>query len=191
MFTGISMNNITKTESIDLTATVKSSKEQTVDTTEKQPSYDTFEKSHEYDVAQVNSLKDKLNAQQTILKERLMSMIADQTGIYNLSINNTKFQLTDEEIEWAKQAISEGGEYSVDAVATNIMDMAKALAGETGEYISMLKEAVDMGFEQATSIFGGNMPDITGETYNEIMKRFDEWQQEFEEKAEEIKDLTE
>lgn len=191
MITGISLNSITKAENININTTVETTAENTSETVVKQPSYDTFEKSHEYNAEKVNSLKDTLSAQQTMLKERLMSMIADQTGIYNLSINNTKFQVTDEEIEWAKKAIAEGGEYSVDAVATNIMDMAKALAGETDEYISMLRDAVDMGFEQAASIFGGNMPDITSETYNEIMKRFDEWQEEFKEKAEETEDLTE
>lgn len=190
MITGISLNNIAAAENVNIRTTATTA-ENTSETTAKQPSYDTFEKSKEYDAEKVKSLKDTLSAQQTMLKERLMSMIADQTGIYNLSINNTKFQVTDEEIEWAKKAIAEGGEYSVDAVATNIMDMAKALAGKTGEYISMLKNAVDMGFEQATSVFGGKMPDITGETYNEIMKRFDEWEKEFTQAADEIKTATE
>lgn len=157
----------------------------------KQPSYDTFEKSHTYDAQKVNSLKETLMAQQTMLKEKLMSMIADQTGIYNLSINNTKFQVSDEEIEWAKKAIAEGGEFSVDAVATNIMDMAKALSGNNGAYISMLKDAVNMGFKAAADVFGGKMPDITGETYKEIMKRFDEWEKEITGAAEDIEDAAE
>ncbi len=157
----------------------------------KTPSYDTFEKSHTYDSQKASALKDTLTAQQTMLKDKLMSMISEQTGIYNLSINNTKFQVSDEEIEWAKKAIAEGGEFSVDAVATNIMDMAKALSGNDGAYISMLKKAVDMGFDSAAAVFGGKMPDITDETYKEIMKRFDEWEKELTETAEEINEAVE
>jgi hypothetical protein len=183
MISGIS-SNYTITAST-VTATSSAS---TVNASEqvKEPSYDTFEKSHTYDAEKATSLKETLTAQQTILKDKLMSMISEQTGIYNLSINNTKFQVSDEEIEWAKQAIAEGGEYSVDAVASNIMDMAKALSGNNSEYISLLKSAVDMGFSEAAKVFGGNMPDITSDTYNEIMKRFDEWEQEFADASDEI-----
>ncbi len=192
MITGISLdtsNNVKSTTAVNPVAENPNAETTQSATTEKQPSYDTLELSHEYDAEKVNSLKDTLTAQQTMLKERLMSMISEQTGIYNLSINNTKFQITDEEIEWAKQAIAEGGEYSVDTVATNIMDMAKALSGNNSEYISMLKDAVDMGFQQAAAIFGvelNEMPDITGETYNEIMKRFEAWEEEFNQIAETI-----
>lgn len=157
----------------------------------KQPSYDTFERTHTYDAEKVRSLKETAAAQQTMLKERLMSMISDQTGIYNLSIANKNFQISDEEIEWAKKAIAEGGEFSVDAVATNIMDMAKALSGNDSAYISLLKKAVDMGFSEAAALFGGEMPDITKDTYNEIMKRFDEWEKEFTEAADAIEDAIE
>lgn len=157
----------------------------------KQPSYDTFERTHTYDAEKVSSLKETAAAQQTMLKERLMSMISEQTGIYNLSIANKNFQISDEEIEWAKKAIAEGGEFSVDAVATNIMDMAKALSGNDGAYISLLKKAVDMGFSEAAALFGGEMPDITKDTYNEIMKRFDEWEKEFNEAADAIEDAVE
>lgn len=76
----------------------------------------------------------------------------------------------------AQEAISEGGEFSVDAVATRIMDFAKALSGGDKSKIAELREAVEKGFDQARAALGGELPDISQDTYNEVMKRFDQWE---------------
>lgn len=76
----------------------------------------------------------------------------------------------------AKEAISDGGEYSIDAVATRIMDFAKALANGDPKKISKLRSAVKKGFDEARQIFGGKLPEISEKTYDEVMKRFDEWE---------------
>ncbi|MDF2948837.1 MAG: uncharacterized protein K0R07_858, partial [Sedimentibacter sp.] len=72
------------------------------------------------------------------------------------------------------------GEYSVDAVATRIMDMAKALSGSDKSKIPLLKDAVKKGFEAAGLELNGGagLPEICNKTYDEIMKRFDEWEKE-------------
>ena len=62
----------------------------------------------------------------------------------NISLNFSK-----EDIEAAKESISEGGFYSVDAVSTRIMDMAMALAGDDPSKISVMRDAVTKGFGQA------------------------------------------
>ena len=82
---------------------------------------------------------------------------------------------TPEDVAAAKEAISDGGYYSVDAVATRIMDMAMALSGGDESKIELLRGAVEEGFKQAGQIFGDELPGICQDTYNEIMNRFDEW----------------
>lgn len=85
---------------------------------------------------------------------------------------------TPEDVAAAQAAISEGGYYSVDAVATRIMDMAMALSGGDPSKIQLLRDAVDKGFSQAGQIYGAALPSICQDTYGEIMDRFDAWEQE-------------
>ena len=81
--------------------------------------------------------------------------------------------------EEAAAAVAEGGEYSVDAVATRIMDMATSIAGDDPEKLKMMQEAVEEGFRQAgitwKEVIGQDeMPQITKDTHDEITKRFNE-----------------
>jgi len=83
---------------------------------------------------------------------------------------------TPEDVAAAQAAISEGGYYSVDSVATRIMDMAMALSGGDPEKIGVLRDAVEKGFAQAGEVFGAALPQICQDTRTEIMARFDEWE---------------
>lgn len=95
-----------------------------------------------------------------------------------------KLNFTQEDIDAASKAIADGGEYSVDAVSTRIMDMAKALAGDDPSKIATLRDAVSKGFGNAVSALGhssmDDMPSITGQTYDEVMKRFDDWEKSYQ-----------
>lgn len=83
--------------------------------------------------------------------------------------------------EEAKAAISEGGAYSVDAVATRIMDLATALAGDDEAMLAKMRSAVEKGFGMARSTFSrvtgeNKLPQICQDTYKEVMSRFDKLQ---------------
>ena len=80
--------------------------------------------------------------------------------------------------EDAKKAVSEGGDWSVDAVSTRIFDLASAIAGGDPEKLQEMRAAVEEGFKQAGLVWeketgSSSMPDITKQTYNELMHRFD------------------
>ncbi len=81
--------------------------------------------------------------------------------------------------EEAKAAISEGGAYSVDAVADRIFGLAEIIAGGDPEKLQKMRDAVEKGFEQAGLAWKDatgedSMPQITKDTHNEINRRFDE-----------------
>ena len=105
-----------------------------------------------------------------------------QTGAEKPVTYSKKFGMdlyvTPEQSRQAAESIAEGGEYSVDAVAGRIMDMAKALSGGDPSKIDTLRTAVQKGFQAAGVELGGELPSICGQTYDEVMKRFDEWEQE-------------
>lgn len=80
--------------------------------------------------------------------------------------------------EGALAAISPGGAYSVDAVADRIFNMAASIAGDDPEMLEKMRNAVIKGFKDAGVEFkqttGKGLPDISNQTYDEIMKRFNE-----------------
>ncbi|MGH4117495.1 hypothetical protein [Clostridium sp.] len=82
--------------------------------------------------------------------------------------------------EGAAKAIEEGGAYSVNAVADRIMTMAKAIAGDDPQKLQQMRDAVEKGFSEAGLEFNSatksDLPQICKDTYTEVMKRFDELQ---------------
>ncbi len=87
--------------------------------------------------------------------------------------------------EEAQAAISEGGQYSVDAVAERVVSMAQNIANGDSKKLEEMRSAITKGFEQAgkqfNKIYGNqNMPQITQDTQNEIMKRLDNVQKSYQ-----------
>ena len=78
--------------------------------------------------------------------------------------------------EEAAAAIAEGGNYSVDAVATRIFSLAQTIANGDSERLATMKSAVEKGFKEAgvtfNSVTKSSLPQICNDTYDEIMKRF-------------------
>ncbi len=111
-------------------------------------------------------------------QQMLKSMIVKQGEKSNLTLFGMDLNVTPADSQRAAAAIAEGGEYSVDAVATRILDMAKALSGGDMSKLSELRSAVEKGFKAAGMEMGGKLPSICNDTYNEVMKRFDEWEKD-------------
>ena len=115
---------------------------------------------------------------------KLQAWLDDGVGILNfggIEIEAWNFALppvgtTPEE---AAEAIAPGGEYSVEKVADRIFGLAEQIAGGDPERLQEMRDAVEEGFRQAGLTFGeafdgAEMPQITKDTHDEIMRRFDE-----------------
>ena len=115
--------------------------------------------------------------------DKLQGWLDEGVGILNfdgVQIDAARFGLPEvaTNAEDAAKAVGEGGAWSVDAVSTRIFDLANAIAGGDPEKLSAMRAAVEEGFKQAgltwTEHTGlQDMPEITKNTYNEIMSRFD------------------
>lgn len=136
------------------------------------------------DIEEVQRLIEENERKQEEFKQLIKSLIANQGETYNLTLFGQKLNVTPEVAEKAQESISDGGEYSVDSVATNIMNMAKALSGGDTSKIGELKEGFLKGFKEAEKAWGGELPDISKKTYDEVLKRFDEWESSSKEQAE-------
>lgn len=143
---------------------------------------------------QVRALEEDLETQeQTMLNvmiqaltesnDKLTSWLNDGVGILNfggVQVDAARFALPEVATnpEDAAKAIAPGGAWSVDAVSTRIFDLASIIAGNDPERLSQMRAAVEEGFRQAGMAWENatgqsNMPEISKQTYNEIMSRFD------------------
>ena len=143
---------------------------------------------------QVQSLKADLEVQQNTMlnlmiqtltanNQKLQGWLDDGIGTLNfggLKVDASKFALPSvaTNAEDAAKAVADGGDWSVNAVSDRIFGLAELFAGGDPEKLQKMREAVEEGFKQAGAVWKdstGNtsMPDITKNTYNEIMKRFD------------------
>lgn len=75
----------------------------------------------------------------------------------------------------AQNAISEDGHWGVKKTAERIIDFAKTLAGDDTSKYESLVGAIKEGFEAARSAFGGELPAISQQTYDAVMKGLDAW----------------
>lgn len=128
--------------------------------------------------AQVQSLQQAEQARQESFSKMIQSMIVKQGQQSNLTLFGMKLYVSPEQSAAAAKTLEPGGEYSVDAVAGRIMDMAKALSGGDASKIEELRKAVQKGFKAAGVEMGGKLPSISQNTYTEVMKRFDDWANE-------------
>ncbi len=137
----------------------------------------------------LEQLKDSEEQRVKAFQDTIRSMLAQQGETINLTFRGMDLHVTEEQRAAAAKSIEDGGEYSVDNVTDRIMSMAKALAGDDPTKIDMLKNAVIKGFEGAAGLLGrkglDDMPEITGKTYNSVMKQFDEWKASYETETEE------
>ncbi len=147
----------------------------------------TYEKPKKLSAEQLKALSDQRIAS-------FKNMVSNMLGKQVKTLNKALFEgitVSPEEQQAALEAISPGGEWSPEAVSENILNMAKALSGGDVSKLELLKNAVIKGFEAAETTWGGKLPSITDETYDLIMKGFDEWAKEGTEetdKADEFKD---
>lgn len=87
--------------------------------------------------------------------------------------------IVDSETQAAAQAaISEDGYYGVNKTSERIIDFAKALSGGDKSKLETLRNAFKEGFESAKEAFGGELPEISQQTYDKVMQGFDDWANE-------------
>lgn len=152
------------------------------------------EKTKGLSAEQVDKLNEDLAMQESTMINVMIQAMTESTdklqgwldeGVGMLNFGGTKIDAAlfgmpevATNAEDAAKAIAPGGAWSVDAVSTRILDLATAIAGNDPERLSQMRAAVEDGFKQAGVAWKDmtgqdNMPEITKQTYNEIMSRFD------------------
>ena len=74
----------------------------------------------------------------------------------------------------AQEDISENGYWGVKQTSERILDFAKALARDDPDKLEKMRSAFEKGYKQAEKTWGGELPDISKQTFDAVMKGFDE-----------------
>lgn len=113
------------------------------------------------------------------LRNLVKKLLAKQGMTFNdLKIDGLDIEIDDETRAEAQKAIDEGGPYSVESVSDRMVDFAKAISGGDKSKISLLRDSIKKGFEEAEKAWGGKLPDISYETLERTMEKLDAWENE-------------
>ena len=113
------------------------------------------------------------------LIEGLLNRQAERSNAAGIQWNrndpNAMVEIDDETRNAAQEAIGEGGPFSVEAVATRLLDFAVAISGGDPARIEVLQRAVERGFEAAERQWGGSLPEISQQTREAVVNGFEQW----------------
>ena len=74
----------------------------------------------------------------------------------------------------AQADVGEDGYWGVKQTSGRILDFAKALAGDDPEKMEKMRSAFEKGYKMAEKTWGGELPEISKQTYEAVMKGFDD-----------------
>ena len=140
-------------------------------------------KTYQVDTATIEKLKadaDARTAQLRSIVEQLISKQADtagKSGLWELFTpeNIEKSDISPETIAKAKEDVAEDGYWGVKQTSERILDFAKALTGGDPSKIDEMKKAIEKGFAAAEKMWGKELPEISKQTHEAVMKGLEEW----------------
>ena len=154
----------------------------------------TYEASNVSDKASASSVKSKAANPELIAKlkadsdnrlQQLQSLVTNMFKKQGITIGTAddmwkvlasgNFTADADTIAKAKEDISDDGYWGVKQTSDRIFDFAQALAGDDEEKMEAMKKAVEKGFKEATKTWGKELPDISKNTYNAVMDKFDKY----------------
>ncbi|HHX62026.1 MAG TPA: hypothetical protein GX707_15155 [Epulopiscium sp.] len=150
-------------------ATLELSDKKTEEVTYKKPG-DT-----KIDRNEINKLIEESDKKMENFKNLIRTLIEKQGGTVETALSGEFLVKIDETTRLqAQEAISEDGEFGVAKTAERLVNFAKAISGGDVTKLDTLKKAIKQGFDEAEAILG-ELPEISKETYKEVMRQLDLW----------------
>lgn len=140
----------------------------------------TVTKKYKPDTALIQKLKADAEARTAQLRSLVEQMMGKQVNAFGQANDIWKFLASgDYEVDPATKAqaqadIAEDGYWGVEATSSRIVDFATALTGGDPDKVEEMREAFKKGYAMAEKKWGGELPEISKQTYDAVMKKFDE-----------------
>lgn len=123
----------------------------------------------------IDKMMTESNQRLENFKNLIRSLIEKQGGTVEAALSGQfKVKIDAATRLEAEEAISEDGEYGVAKTAERIVSFAKAISGGDVTKLDKLKKAIKQGFDEAEKILG-ELPEVSKQTYKEIMSQLDQW----------------
>lgn len=141
---------------------------------------DSAKKTYKPNTDLINKLKADADARTQQLRSLVEKMMSGQTEAYGKATDMWQFlrsgnYTVDAATKLqAQQDISEDGYWGVKQTSSRILDFATALTGGDPDKIEDMRKAFEKGYKQAEKTWGGELPDISKQTYDAVMKGFDD-----------------
>ncbi|PLX66081.1 MAG: hypothetical protein C0602_13195 [Denitrovibrio sp.] len=127
-------------------------------------------------------IQDSVNKVLEKIADHASKSLSGQAGEYSVSVTSISITIEMEEGESLKDVkneldnlLSEDGYWGVEKTSQRMFDFAVALSGNNPDELEKARDAVTKGFKQAEAMFGGNLPDISYDTYDATMTKFDNY----------------
>lgn len=174
------LNNINNVKSTNYNTIVKPREDKKI---QKEHKATNEKKSEEKSIKDIDSMLNQADIQTKNFEKLISSIFNEQSNKQNLVYlpyeNNLKGFLKNlvvdkETILKAKEDIAEDGYYGVKKTSDRIFSFASSLIGDDLGKLEKMRNAVDKGFDNVREMWGDELPDISKDTYDSVMQKFDD-----------------
>lgn len=129
----------------------------------------------------VEQMKLDVEQRTAQLQDLVKTMMYSQAGMSENGNDMWKFlasgnyTVTAEVKQAAQDSIGKDGYWGVDQTSERILSFAKALSGNDPEKADLMLDAFKKGYEKAIGAWGKGLPDISKQTYDAVLEKFDQW----------------
>ncbi len=139
---------------------------------------------YKIDTKKLAQIKQEFHKNTESFKVMVRSMIEKQGGNVNEILKalangeEVTIKVDAETRESAQEAISEDGYWGVNKTSERLLEFAKTISGGDKSKIDTLIGAFKEGFKAAEKAFGGELPEISQQTYDKVLEGFEAWKAE-------------
>lgn len=133
----------------------------------------------------IKQMQDDLNTRKQQLLDIVRQSMTQQGNTFGIANSDDdsiwsvfakgNFTVSEAAKEQAQKDISEDGYWGVSQTSDRIVEFAKTLAGDDSSKAEDLLDAFKKGYKQATGAWGKDLPDISSQTYDAVVEKFDKW----------------
>lgn len=108
-----------------------------------------------------------------LLRSLVIKTLQDQGVALQVDTGSEILDLNMLTPEKAQELVADDGYFGVEKTSQRIVDFAINGFGNDPAKLEEMRAAIEDGFQQAAQAFGGQLPEISHQTYNAIMEKLD------------------
>ena len=134
-----------------------------------------------YSSESVSTYQHDMSLEQTagdgfdLLRGLVLNIFKEQGLEYKIETTGGEVDLESITPTEAQELVADDGYFGVENTAERIFNFAVGVAGGDITRIDAIKEGVNNGFQEALEAFGGELPEISYDTYDAVINKLDEW----------------